>query len=249
MHKVLDYMGWIVAILAIGAVVFMMGCSSGSNYNVPIKSLKRVPRIGVKKPNPNYYLVLPSDTLLAIATRLKLNHHDIATYNGMEQPYTIYSGQRLRVTKPKYVVVKKPKPCQRPLTEGANRQKRLGEVPKIRLASRWLWPVRGKVPADFDGKGINIIAARGTTIKAVQAGTVVYAGNGLKGYGNLIILKHANNFLSAYAHNETLLVAEGAVVAQAQHIATMGSSAANKVMLHFEIRKNGKPVDPKRYLQ
>ncbi|CCD29486.1 Putative outer membrane metallopeptidase lipoprotein nlpD; LysM Peptidoglycan-binding domain [Candidatus Glomeribacter gigasporarum BEG34] len=113
------------------------------------------------------------------------------------------------------------------------------------------WPVRGPVLESFDqtkNKGINIGGEAGAPIQASAAGRVVYAGNGLRGYGHLIIVKHNATFLTAYAHNRKLFARENETVAQGQKIAEMGDSDANRVMLHFEVRKQGKPVDPLLYL-
>lgn len=115
----------------------------------------------------------------------------------------------------------------------------------------WLWPTDGALLGRFGsagGKGIDIAGARNTAVKAVAPGKVVYSGSGLRGYGRLLIVKHAGEFLSAYAHNETILVKEGDVVAAGQQIALMGDSDADRVKLHFEIRRYGKPLDPLNYL-
>ncbi len=119
--------------------------------------------------------------------------------------------------------------------------------------SKWLWPTRGRVISNFSvgdqgNKGIDIAGQRGQAIISTAAGTVVYSGNALRGYGNLIIIKHNDDYLSAYAHNERLLVSEGQNVKAGQKIATMGSSGTKSVRLHFEIRYQGKSVNPKRYL-
>ncbi|EGQ7830283.1 peptidoglycan DD-metalloendopeptidase family protein [Vibrio parahaemolyticus] len=119
--------------------------------------------------------------------------------------------------------------------------------------SKWLWPTKGRVIKSFSAgeqgnKGIDIAGQRGQPIVSTAAGTVVYSGNALRGYGNLIIVKHNDNYLSAYAHNDKLLVTEGQSVKSGQKIATMGSSGAKSVKLHFEIRYQGKSVNPKRYL-
>ncbi|RDU95364.1 peptidoglycan DD-metalloendopeptidase family protein [Trinickia dinghuensis] len=113
------------------------------------------------------------------------------------------------------------------------------------------WPVRGPVLNGFDdnsNKGLNIGGTSGEAVKAAAAGRVVYAGNGLRGYGNLIIIKHNATYLTAYAHNRTLMVKEGDAVTKGQEIAEMGNSDSDRVMLHFEIRRQGKPVDPMKYL-
>ncbi|MDC0611176.1 peptidoglycan DD-metalloendopeptidase family protein [Vibrio sp.] len=117
----------------------------------------------------------------------------------------------------------------------------------------WLWPTKGRLLKSFSSgdqgnKGIDITGRRGQSIVSAAAGTVVYSGNALRGYGNLIIVKHNDKFLSAYAHNERLLVKEGQSVKAGQKIATMGSSGTSSVRLHFEIRYQGKSVNPAHYL-
>jgi lipoprotein NlpD len=115
----------------------------------------------------------------------------------------------------------------------------------------WVWPVNGPVLAGFDpvkNKGLDIGGSSGEAVVASADGKVVYAGSGLRGYGNLIILKHNNTFLTAYAHNQTLLVKEDQAVKKGQRIAEMGNTDADRVKLHFEVRRQGKPVDPAKYL-
>jgi lipoprotein NlpD len=115
----------------------------------------------------------------------------------------------------------------------------------------WIWPAKGAVVGEFDeakNKGVDISGSAGDPVLASADGKVVYAGAGLRGYGNLIILKHNNTFLTAYAHNQSLLVKEDQVVKKGQKIAEMGNSDADKVKLHFEVRRQGKPVDPLKYL-
>lgn len=115
----------------------------------------------------------------------------------------------------------------------------------------WAWPAAGQVIAGFDeqrNKGLGLAGNAGDAVLAAADGRVVYAGSGLRGYGNLVIVKHNNTFLTAYAHNQTLLVREDQTVRRGQKIAEMGSTDADRVKLHFEIRRNGKPVDPARYL-
>jgi lipoprotein NlpD len=115
----------------------------------------------------------------------------------------------------------------------------------------WVWPTSGQVMAGFDeakNKGLDLAGNAGDPVFASAEGRVVYSGSGLRGYGNLIILKHNNTFLTAYAHNQTLLVKEDQTVRKGQKIAEMGSSDTDRVKLHFEIRRQGKPVDPARYL-
>jgi lipoprotein NlpD len=115
----------------------------------------------------------------------------------------------------------------------------------------WQWPAQGRVEsADsvLGERGINIFGARGQSVRAAAAGRIVYSGSGLVGYGKLIIIEHNDTYLSAYAHNDKLLVAEGARVVGGQQIAEMGSTGARQVMLHFEIRRGGKPVPPLEFL-
>ena len=115
----------------------------------------------------------------------------------------------------------------------------------------WIWPGKGGVIAEFDevkNKGVDIAGSAGDAVLAAADGKVVYAGAGLRGYGNLIILKHNNTYLTAYAHNQSLMVKEDQVVKRGQKIAEMGSSDADRVKLHFEVRRQGKPVDPLKYL-
>ena len=115
----------------------------------------------------------------------------------------------------------------------------------------WMWPADGKVIAGFDdakSKGIDISGKLGQQVLAAGAGKVMYAGSGIRGYGNLVIVKHTNNLLSAYAHNKSILVKEGQSVTKGQKIAEMGNSDSDAVKLHFEIRQQGKPVDPSKFL-
>lgn len=121
-------------------------------------------------------------------------------------------------------------------------------TPPIKLS----WPAKGKVVEEFSegkNKGIDIAGKLGEPIQAASDGKVVYAGNSLRGYGNLVIVKHDNTYLTAYAHNRSLLVKEGDSVRKGQRIAEMGDSDANMVKLHFEVRVNGKPVNPMQFLQ
>jgi len=115
----------------------------------------------------------------------------------------------------------------------------------------WMWPSDGRIVATFDegkNKGIDIAGRMGQQVMAAGSGKVMYAGSGIRGYGNLVIVKHSNNLLSAYAHNRTILVKEGQTVTKGQAIAEMGDSDADTVKLHFEIRQQGKPVDPSKFL-
>ncbi len=129
-----------------------------------------------------------------------------------------------------------------------------GQIPTSnnKKVKRWIWPVNGKLVGRFSNKsnrkGLDIVAKRGTPVRATAEGKVVYSGNGLRGYGQLVIIKHNDTYLSAYAHNEKIHVQENEYVKAGQRIADLGSSDSDKNKLHFEIRYKGKPVDPLKYL-
>lgn len=162
--------------------------------------------------------------------------------------------------KPKTPTPTHPKPSRPQPTKPAAAPKPAPAVtpPKRKAAplantpvSRWRWPSAGRVIRGYSNnlhKGIDIAGKRGAPVRAVAAGNVVYAGTGVTGYGALIIVKHNDDYLSAYGHNDTLLVAEGDRVAAGQEIARMGSTGTDSVKLHFEIRRRGKPVDPLKIL-
>lgn len=222
---------------------------------------------------PGYYMVKPGDTLL----RIGLDHgqavKDIARWNGIDNPNRIEVGQVLRVLPPAAstgsvagVAVAKPvtQASATPLAPGsapaASAEKQSAPVASVAAVPGagtvedeigWIWPTNGTVLAGFDevkNKGIDIGGADGDPVVAAADGRVVYVGAGLRGYGNLIILKHNNTYLTAYAHNKTLLIKEDQSVRKGQKIAEMGSSDADRVKLHFEVRRQGKPVDPAKYL-
>ena len=144
----------------------------------------------------------------------------------------------------------KPTPPPRPSATKEHPRERLGEHPDTAFA--WVWPTEGKILRNFtdsgSGKGLDIIGIRGQAVRAAANGRVVYHGSGLRGYGQLIIIKHNDEFLSAYAHNERIYIKEGDSVKRGAKIAAMGDSGTDRVKLHFEVRRNGKPVDPLKYL-
>lgn len=145
-------------------------------------------------------------------------------------------------------------PAQVPKAEIHKPAERSTETPAASVVEEenvsWMWPADGKIVASFDDgkKGIDIAGKNGQQVVAAGSGKVMYAGSGIRGYGNLVIVKHTSNLLSAYAHNKTILVKEGQIVNKGQKIAEMGSSDADAVKLHFEIRQQGKPVDPSKFL-
>lgn len=212
------------------------------------RSLDRPETINVKK----------GDTLYSIARQQNLSHQQLARWNALSKPYPIYPGQTLRLSPPqisstdKAASAKPREVTNKPKVVVATKDKN-DALPKT--VKKWHWPVRGKLKVvstfnakDTARKGIKIAGNRGQDIKAAAEGKVVYSGNGLISYGNLIIIKHSNSFLSAYAHNKKLLVKEGQSVNAGETIAHMGTLDKGRAQLHFEIRKNGKPVNPLRYL-
>jgi lipoprotein NlpD len=225
---------------------------------------------------PGYYTIKPGDTLIRIGLDMGQNWRDIARWNNLDNANLIEVGQVLRVVPPApppSVASTQPVAPSGPveartldgapavpgpaagtpaagtgpvapgpmITEGREGDER---VP-------WMWPANGPVVARFDdarSKGLAIAGNTGDPVYAAADGRVVYAGSGLRGYGNLVIVKHNNTYLTAYAHNRALLVREDQVVRRGQQIAEMGDTDAERVQLHFEIRRQGQPVDPARLL-
>lgn len=136
------------------------------------------------------------------------------------------------------------------LSKKVSKPPRSNREPNIAV-SYWQWPARGPLLGTFSelNKGINIGGRLGDPVRATAAGHVIYSGNGIRGYGNLIIIKHNDAFLTAYAHNKVLLIKEGSVVKRGQKIAEMGRTGTQQTMLHFEIRRHGQPVNPLNYLR
>lgn len=197
---------------------------------------------------PAYHAVRSGDTLSAIARRYGLDYRQLARWNGIRDLDTIYPGTRLRL---------KPPPGMTAPAAPAQSLARATPTPRAPPAPAgagdivWQWPARGRLvqgTTAVEKKGINIAGSFGQAVVAAAAGKVVYSGSGLIGYGQLIIVKHDESFLSAYANNSRLVVAEGERVAAGQKIAEMGASNRDQVMLHFEIRRDGEAVDPLRYL-
>lgn len=204
-----------------------------------------------------YHIVQRGDSLYSVSWSYGYNYKDVARWNGLQSPYELTPGQRIRFAP--VAGVKSTAPAKPAVAAPA--------APVVRVPPRatapaqakntgamtWQWPADGNIIGRFDAddplkKGINIGGKLGQPVRAAGAGKVVYSGSGLIGYGKLIILKHNETLLSAYAHNKDLLVTEGEVVEMGKQIAAMGSSGANVVMLHFEIRRDGVPVDPIEYL-
>jgi len=201
------------------------------------------------------YRVQPGDTLYSIAWAYGIDFRDLAAANHLKSPYTIHVGQELVVAQSKTAAVKKASTASRKSKSfSKQRVRRTKTVAKpTQPVGKWRMPAKGKIVKKFStkfagNKGIDIAGRFGEPVRAAAGGRVVYSGSGLKGYGNLIIIKHNDEYLSAYAFNKKLLVHEGQRVKAGQEIALMGRNNNKQVMLHFEIRRNGKPVNPMRYL-
>jgi lipoprotein NlpD len=199
-------------------------------------------------------VVRPEDTLYSIAWRHDLDFRDLARWNHIGADFRIRVGQVLMLG-----------PGGAPLPESSPPHPRTQDTPRVSpprplaepsatgpsatAASKWVWPTdRIGAPRPVPGGGILLSGRLGQDVRAACAGRVVYTGSGLRGYGNLIIIKHADNLLSAYAHNREMLVHDGQEVAMGQVIARMGESAQQSPILYFEIRQNGKPIDPLPFL-
>lgn len=248
-----------VFILGTILLTTLVACSSEESPTAPIINGWHEP---ISK--QGVYIVRPGDGLYAIAWRYGLDYRDIVRINHLSAPYKLEVGQKLYLVAPeakpkvtpnpvvvKPVVTKPASPAAKPATVVAPAKATPAVVTTSPFA--WQWPAEGKVVQGFDGngtqnKGVDIVNRAGTPIKAAAAGQVVYSGSGLPGYGYLIIIKHNDTYLSAYAHNSVVLVKEGQRVKAGEVIARMGNTGADKVMLHFEIRKRGQPIDPESVL-
>ncbi|TNG00221.1 MAG: LysM peptidoglycan-binding domain-containing protein [Gammaproteobacteria bacterium] len=233
----------------------IVGCS-GNKRLAPVDDRSSVSG----KKSADWYTVRKGDTLYSISFAHGRDYLTVARLNKIQSPYTIYPGQRLRITgKPK--PVEKQKPVKKVTKKTARKSSYSKKATKTRTTSKssasirvsWRWPVNGRVIRRYSEtaprkKGIGIGGKTGQTILSAAKGKVVYSGNGLIGYGNLIIIKHNSIYLSAYAHNEKVYVKEGQSVNAGQKIASMGRDERNTPMLHFEIRRHGKPVNPISYL-
>ena len=218
---------------------------------------------------PGFYTVKPGDTMTRIALESGQSSKDIARWSSVENPNKIEVGQVLRVVPPVPSSMSSASAAGSagvvtlPVTQGTVTATGNAAPPSSTTVTpvqvgggdddvAWIWPTSGgPVLAGFDevkNKGLDIGGAIGDPIVAAADGRVVYVGAGLRGYGNLIILKHNNTYLTAYAHNKSLLVVEDQAVRKGQKIAEMGNSDADRVKLHFEVRRQGKPVDPAKYL-
>lgn len=292
-------------------LLFIAGCAQ--NTRLPPIVDQSLPSRAYK----NQYVVHRGDTLYSIAFANDLDYRQLADANGLKPPYSLHTGQTLRVRKPpskkaklarvwvaseaarfaktKKISSLKSKGNEANLIKDSRQHAQVQEAQPVRVSAVptpvknrqkyhektpekgtpakniskiqqkdlkseencvqcWSWPIRGKVighfsPGQLGNKGIDIAGQLGQPVQAAAQGTVVYSGSGLRGYGNLIIIKHNSRFLSAYAYNYKLKVREGERVEAGQEIATVGRATSGKLMLHFEIRCDGLPVNPIQYLR
>jgi len=246
----------LVTIVTITAL--LTGCSSGGGFVSVDEKFSKGERAS------GFHLVRKGETLYAIAFRYGLDYRQLANANSISSPYTIYPGQKIDV---KYTA-QQAKPTARPpvripsketsatpqpvQVESGNSHISPKDIPNSPV-SQWLWPLGGEIIGHFStkkpvNKGIDIAGSLGESVLAAAAGTVVYAGTGLRGYGNLVIIRHNDKFLSAYAHASRVTVRENQEIKAGEKIAETGSTGTDKVKLHFEIREDGKPVNPLTYL-
>jgi lipoprotein NlpD len=262
------------SILKYGLLPLLAGviaaCSS-SQY-APVQDLGySVQRLApIAKAAPKSYQVKPGDTMFAIAWRFDWDYKELARVNGIKSPYTIYVGQAIYFDKALIKQIADAKGADKSTTSKVPASALAVTKPKPKkqvVASKpilekafqgpdsvvWSWPLNGKVLQSFSTKGggfngIDLASPIGSSVKAASGGIIVYAGAGIQGYGKLIVVKHNESYLSAYAYNSNILVDEGQVVEAGQVIALVGKGPQLDPRLHFEIRKNGKPVNPLGYL-
>lgn len=266
----------LVVALAFGTLV--TGCSSTSSSSSSARVVDRNNAAPKRPAvTSGQYVVRPGDTLFSIAFRYGWDYKSLAARNGIEPPYTIRPGQAIRFDEPssggsrvvtstspssKTTVTRRPAGTPPPpkntgtatTTPVVTPSTAPTQVPAAeRSSGGWAWPANGVLIGKFASngslnKGIDIAGDLGKPVFAAADGSVVYAGSGLRGYGELVIIKHNETYVSAYGHNRRLLVREGQQVKVGQTIAEMGSTGTDRVKLHFEIRRLGKPVDPLQFL-
>jgi lipoprotein NlpD len=232
------------------------GCAS--NVIAPVESLG-------ERPARDIHTVAKGETLYSIAWKNGVDYQTLAKINNIRAPFVIYPGQRLTLSsqaraplagKPAQKVksgVIVPARYKNDAAHAKTNQEKVANKSAKAVNISWVWPASGSLVGKFSdsgnvNKGINLAGKRGDPVVAAADGVVVYSGPGIVGYGNLIIIKHDDTFLSAYAHNSRLLLGEGSRAKAGQKIAEIGSSGTHREQLHFEIRKNGVPVDPLGYL-
>lgn len=238
------------AIMSLTLILSLAGCyDDGVRDNfAPVSTAWYQPQ------NNSLYKVRKGETLYSVAWRYDMDYRNLAQYNRLKAPYTLHVGQVLRLKPSPSKRYSRPSRPKKTSYRIAKRSRPLpSKIKKSNTSPAWLWPAKGKIVKRYSvksgSKGINIAGRLSTPVRATASGRVAYSGHGLKGYGNLLIIKHNNEFLSAYAHNKKNLVREGQRVKAGQIIAEMGNTQSKLVMLHFEIRKAGKPVNPLNYIK
>jgi len=226
------------------AGIFLSACSSDIVAPVASIGAPPIPAAGV-------YHVKTGDTLYSIAWAYAMDYRQLASLNHLTPPYNLELGQAIYLRSSAPSAASAPMNTSRIVPVSQPRA-----LPSVALGPvyHWLWPVRGRVREGFSAgyggnPGIDISGRIGTPICATATGVVVYSGTGVKSYGNLIIIKHNDSYLSAYAYNKRNLVRQGMLVKAGQVIALMGRNNAGVLLLHFEIRRDGQPVNPLRYLK
>ena len=218
------------------------GDSSEADYSDP-----RPP----KNTTITYHTVRKGETLYSIAWQYGHDYRTVAKWNDVPRSYTIYPGQKLRVRPPgSQGVADSSETSTKSSSRKSSRSRKSATSAR---SPKWRWPTQGEVVSRFVAgdptrQGIDISGKRGQPVIAAASGKVVYSGNGLRGYGNLVIIQHNETYFSAYAHTQKVRVKEKDKVKSGQQIADMGNSGTDRVMLHFEIRRNGKPSNPLKYL-
>jgi lipoprotein NlpD len=248
--------------IVVQAACLAVLAACGSSHVVRRAPSASTPHVTVAKPG-EVAVVSRGDTLYGIAFRNGIDVRDLAKWNGIGPPYTIHPGQPLRLYPGSRPPASRPSTASntsRPPTTSTTQSPRPAPPPRPVTPPppavspiAWTWPASGNVLSSYVAgeptkQGIDIAGDNGAPVRAAGDGVVVYSGAGLVGYGELIIVKHNDAWLSAYGHNRRRLVNEGQLVQAGQQIAEMGHSGAARDMLHFEIRYNGKPVDPVYYL-
>ncbi|MHA6289167.1 peptidoglycan DD-metalloendopeptidase family protein [Maricaulis sp. CAU 1757] len=218
-------------------------------------------RVGqsLSMPRPPVHVVQRGENLYRIGLRYGVPHTELARHNGMREPYALEVGQQIRLPQGSRVVAASSTSGRRPeaTRTSASSPTRSSSPPAASGAPSFDWPVRGTILSNFGPRpngerndGINIEARAGTEVRASAPGQVVYAGNQLAGYGELVLIRHSGGFVTAYAHNSRIMVREGDNVERGQVIATAGDTGSvDRPQVHFEIRNGVTPVDPNSYLR
>lgn len=263
-HSTHQRSGLMTTCAAAMITVLMVGCASKP----------QVPARRVVLPAPDSYVVQRGDTVSKIAARYGLDYQEIGRINQLDANYTIYPNQRLRLKgpvprvetrQPRSTIASQPikvQPLSTPVVPATAAPVQpstttpavsiAASTPSVDRAQGWQWPTQNVILQEFNPaqqvKGMRFGGKIGDAVRAVADGEVVYANNGLKEYGNLVLIRHLNGYISAYAHNSRLLVREGERVRLGQTIAEMGETSTAQVMLELQIRVNGKPINPRGVL-